>query len=53
MEKMIMIPESQYHKMLLAFDEAMKELQDIKKALASAETLTKAAESDSKTGKRF
>lgn len=42
MERMIMIPESQYYKMLEAFESATKELEEIKKALAEAATSTKA-----------
>lgn len=42
MEKMICIPEWRYNLMLETFDKAMKELEELKKALAEAATSAKA-----------
>ncbi len=42
MEKMICIPVWRYELMLKTFDEAMKELEELKKALAEADTSAKA-----------
>lgn len=41
-QKMIMIPEVQYYKMLESYDKAMEELAELRKALAEAATSTKA-----------
>lgn len=41
-EKMIMIPESQYYKMLESFDQLMKELEETKKTLTEAATSARA-----------
>ena len=41
-QKMIMIPEERYYKMLEFYDKALKELEKLKKALAEAGTSTKA-----------
>lgn len=38
-KKMIMIPEDQYLKMLESYDEAVKELEEIKKLLKSWQTI--------------
>lgn len=42
MEKMICIPVWRYELMLKTFDEALKELEELKKALAEAGTSAKA-----------
>ena len=42
-QKMIMIPEWRYYKMLETYDNAMKELEKMKKALEEATTSPKAA----------
>lgn len=41
-QKMIMIPEERYYKMLEPYDKAMKEIARLKKALEEAATSTKA-----------
>ena len=41
-QKMIMIPEWRYCKMLESYDKAIKELEKLKKALEEAGTSTKA-----------
>ncbi len=41
-EKMIMIPEWQYCKMIETYDNAVKELEKLKKALEEAATSSKA-----------
>lgn len=41
-QKMIMIPEERYYKMLESYDKAMKEIARLKKALEEAATSTKA-----------
>ncbi len=41
-QKMIMIPEERYYKMLEAYDKALKEVDDLKKTLEEAGTSTKA-----------
>lgn len=41
-QKMIMIPEWRYYKMLETYDNAMKELEKLKKALEEAATSPKA-----------
>lgn len=41
-DKMIVIPEWQYYKMLESYDNAMKELEKMKKALEEAATSSKA-----------
>lgn len=41
-QKMIMIPEWRYYKMLETHDKAMKELEKLKKALEEAGASTKA-----------
>lgn len=41
-QKMIMIPEWQYNKMLESYDKAVKEIEKLKKALEEAGTSTKA-----------
>ena len=42
MQKMIMIPEERYYKMLESYDKAIQELEKLKKALEEAGTSTKA-----------
>lgn len=42
MQKMIMIPEERYRKMIESYDKAIKELEKLKKALEEAGTSTKA-----------
>lgn len=42
MEEMIMIPKSQYLKMLEAYDQIVKELEETRKALIEAATSTRA-----------
>ena len=42
MEKMICIPEWRYNLMLKTYDEALKELEELKKALAEIGASTKA-----------
>ena len=42
MQKMIMIPEERYYKMIETYDKAIKELNKLKKALEEADTSTKA-----------
>ena len=42
MQKMIMIPEWRYNKMVESYDKAIKELEKLKKALEEAGTSTKA-----------
>lgn len=42
MQKMIMIPEWRYYKMLESYGKAIKELEKLKKALEEAGTSTKA-----------
>lgn len=42
MQKMIMIPEERYYKMLETYDKAMKELEKIKNALKEAGTSKRA-----------
>lgn len=42
MEEMILIPKSQYLKMLEAYDQAIKELEETRKALIEAATSTRA-----------
>lgn len=42
MEEMILIPKSQYMKMLESYDKVMKELEETKKALIEAATSTRA-----------
>ena len=42
MQKMIMIPEERYYKMIETYDTAIKELNKLKKALEEAGTSTKA-----------
>lgn len=41
-EKMIMIPEWQYYKMVESYDKAIKEIERLKKALEEAATSAKA-----------
>ena len=41
-QKMIMIPEERYYKMIESYDKAIKELEKLKKALEEAGTSTKA-----------
>ena len=41
-QKMIMIPEERYYKMLEPYDKTMKEIARLKKALEEAATSTKA-----------
>ncbi len=45
-QKMIMIPEERYYKMLKSYDKAIKESEKLKKALAEAGTSTKAKQPD-------
>ena len=42
MQKMIMIPEERYYKMLESYDKAIQELEKLKKASEEAGTSTKA-----------
>ena len=42
MQKMIMIPEWRYCRMLESYDKAMKELEELKKALKEAATSKRA-----------
>lgn len=42
MEEMILIPKSQYFKMLESYDQVIKDLEETKKALIEAETSTRA-----------
>lgn len=42
MQKMIMIPEERYYKMIETYDKVIKELNKLKKALEEAGTSTKA-----------
>lgn len=42
MQKMILIPEERYYKMLESYDKAMNELKKMKKALEEAATSPKA-----------
>lgn len=42
MQKMIMIPEWRYYRMMESYDKAIEELEKLKKALAEAGTSTKA-----------
>ena len=41
MQKMIMIPEARYYKMLESYDKAIEEIEKLKKALEEAGTSTK------------
>lgn len=41
-QKIIMIPEERYNKMLESYDKAIQELEKLKKALEEAGTSTKA-----------
>ena len=41
-QKMIMIPEERYYKMIESYNKAIKELEKLKKALEEAGTSTKA-----------
>lgn len=41
-QKMILIPEWQYYKMLESYEKAMRELEELKKALEEAGTSSKA-----------
>lgn len=42
MQKMIMLPEERYYKMVDAYDKAIQEIEKLKKALEEAGTPTKA-----------
>ena len=42
MEEMILIPKSQYFKMLESYDQVIKDLEETKKALIEAATSTRA-----------
>ena len=42
MQKMIMIPEERYYKMIETYDKVIKDLNKLKKALEEAGTSTKA-----------
>lgn len=41
-QKMILVPEWQYYKMLESYDKTMKELEELKKALKEAATSKRA-----------
>lgn len=41
-QKMILVPEWQYYKMLESYDKAVKELEELKKALKEAATSKRA-----------
>ena len=45
-QKMIMIPEERYYKMLESYDNVLKESEKLKKALEEAGTSTKAKQPD-------